>query len=486
MTEGTFPVSLAQQRLWFLHRVEPASTAYHVTEAFSLRGPLDVARLATALDSLVARHEILRTVFTEVDGVPFQVPDAARPVTLDVTDLTGVPPGDAGPECDALVREVADEPYDFGTGPLLRTRLIRLAAERSVLAVGMHHIICDGWSMEVLYAEWSELYGGRGGPRLPELPVQFLDYAIWQREWLGGQAHRRQAEFWAATLADLPEPLRLPGGAARGAMPSGPAHVVDFELPGELDDRLRTLAAACQASMFMTLLAAFDVLLVRLSGQADLLVGVPVSGRTRGESQGLIGFLVNTVPVRLDLTDDPGFRDVVGRARDAVVSALEHQDLPFDQIVKIANPRRVPGLSPLVQATFQLFEGGRYATPAFPGVEALPLPLPESEATFDISLEMWRGRDGFGGRMRTRRDVIGPRAAQHMVAALRSLLQAVVDDPDCHVGGLPPASQVARPADEPPADEPPADEPPADEPPADELPADELAADELAVDELAG
>jgi pristinamycin I synthase 3 and 4 len=433
MHDVRFPVSLAQQRLWFLHRMEPASTAYHMTEVFRLAGDIDVAALSRSVDELVGRHEILRTAFAEIDGDPVQVPDAARPCVLEVIDAEASAPPAGAADVASLAREIRDQPYDLHTGPLLRMRLVLLGERDAALVVGMHHIVSDGQSLEILYRELSAFYNaaatGAADAGLPELPIQFLDYAIWHRDNLSVDSRERHAKYWEQTLADLPEPLDLGPGGTRAGSTSGSARAVNFELPSVLAEQLRQIGAACHVSLSTTLLAAFHVLLARLSGQPDVVVGLPEAGRTRSETEELIGFFVNTLPVRVDLSDGPVFTELAVRVHQAVIGALEHQDMPFEQIVEIARPDRVPGVSPVAQAMFQMFEGGSYAAPAFEGIETVAVPVPDAETTFDISLAVSVETGRFSGQLVCRADVIDQLAAEGIAGAYHVLLASIGTDP---------------------------------------------------------
>ena len=315
------PLSFAQQRLWFIEQLEPGSTAYHMPSVLRLRGPLDARVLERALGEVVRRHEALRTTFGESEGVPFQVVHPAGAARLEVTDLSRLAPAEREAEARRLAREEAQRPFDLRAGPLFRTRLLRLGEEEHVLVLAMHHVVSDGWSMGVLFGELSALYEafarGEASP-LPELPVQYADFAVWQRAWLSGEVLERQIAWWRERLEGAPPLLELPTDRARPATQDPRAGRVFRALPPETAEGVRALARREGATLYMVLLAALDLLLARWSGQEDVVVGTPIANRTRRETEGLIGFFVNTLALRTDLSGNPSFRrcwDGCGRRR---------------------------------------------------------------------------------------------------------------------------------------------------------------------------
>ncbi|HST58339.1 MAG TPA: condensation domain-containing protein, partial [Longimicrobium sp.] len=317
---GPLPLSFAQERLWFLDRMEPGSTTYNIPVAWRLGGALDETALERSVSEIVRRHEALRTVFSEVDDAPVQVVVPFDGFVVPVEDLSGL--GEAGRE--AAVRQRAGEearrPFDLAAGPLFRAVLLRLGGEDHVLLLSMHHVVSDGWSMGVLFRELSALYAayreGRESP-LPELAVQYADYAVWQREQLEGEVLDRQLAYWRERLAGAPALLELPTDHPRPAVQTFRGAHEQVELSLELLERLQALGRSEGATLYMTLLAAFQVLLSRYSGSDDIVVGSPIAGRTRKETEELIGFFVNTLVLRTDLRGDPSFREVLGRVRGA-------------------------------------------------------------------------------------------------------------------------------------------------------------------------
>ncbi|HEX7240318.1 MAG TPA: condensation domain-containing protein, partial [Longimicrobiaceae bacterium] len=346
--DGPLPLSFAQRRLWLVDRLQPGSPAYNMPFALRLRGALEPALLERALAVVVRRHEALRTVFAAVDGEPAQTALEAVPAAVPVADLRGLP--DAGAEALRRAEEEALRPFDLAAGPLLRSMLLRLADDEWALLFTLHHAVGDGWSMELLVREVSEAYGalmeGRE-PRLPHLPVQYADYAVWQRSWLTGEVLERQLGWWRERLAGAPPLLELPTDRPRPTVQGPRGGSVPLVLAPDVAAALRALARREGATPFMALLAAWQLLLGRYAGQDDVVVGTPVAGRTRVETEPLIGFFVNTLALRGDLSGGPGFREVLGRAREATLGAFGHQDVPFERLVEELAPERSLAHSPL-------------------------------------------------------------------------------------------------------------------------------------------
>ncbi|HYR10725.1 MAG TPA: condensation domain-containing protein, partial [Longimicrobium sp.] len=368
--EGPAPLSFAQERLWFLDRMEPGNAFYNLPNAVRMRGALDVPALQRALGEIVRRHESLRTVFAEADGSPVQVIAPFGGFALPVENLSGLGEADREAAARRRVQEEAARPFDLSAGPLFRAALLRLGEEDHVLLLSMHHIVSDGWSLGVLLRELSALYSayrkGRESP-LPELGVQYADYAVWQRGQLAGEALDRQLAYWRERLSGAPELLELPTDHPRPAVQTYRGETVPVELSPELLGRLQALGRSEGATLYMTLLGAFQVLLSKYSGSTDIVVGSPIAGRTRKELEELIGFFVNTLVLRTDLSGDPSFREVLRRAREVTLGAYEHQEMPFEKLVAELQPERSLSHSPLFQVVFTLRDAGGAAW-ELPGV----------------------------------------------------------------------------------------------------------------------
>ena len=310
------PLSFAQQRLWFLDQFQPGSPVYNIPAALRITAPLNAFALEQSLNEIVRRHEALRTTFAAVDGRPVQVIAPALRVPLPVTDLRGLPQTERETEATRLATQEAQHPFDLARGPLVRATLLRLGAGDHVLLLTMHHIVSDGWSMGVFFRELAVLYEayatGKPSP-LPELPVQYADFAQWQRQWLQGEVLAAHLTYWKQHLAGAPEVLELPTDRPRPAVQSFRGATYPFTLPPALSTALKTLSQREGVTLFMTLLAAFKTLLHRYTGQGDLVVGAPIANRTRAEIEGLIGFFVNTLVLRTDLSGNPRFGELLGR-----------------------------------------------------------------------------------------------------------------------------------------------------------------------------
>ncbi|HEX6434429.1 MAG TPA: condensation domain-containing protein, partial [Gemmatimonadales bacterium] len=348
------PLSFAQQRLWFLQRLEPASAAYNIPFAARLKGSLDNAALRWALQTIVHRHESLRTRFGEQNEGPVQIIAERSDVPLPETDLSGVPEPER--QLRRLAAAEARTAFDLEQGPLIRAQLIRMGPQEHVLLLTLHHSVSDGWSMGVLMKELAVLYRAALGEEpapLPDLPLQYADYAAWQRSPQQTEKLGRQLAYWKQRLAGIPPRLELPTSRQGSGSLSGQATRAMLLLPRDLVNDLRDLSRREHATLFMTLLAGFKILLARYSGQEDIVVGTPISGRSHLELERLIGCFLNTLVLRTDLSGDPSFQDVVSRVRETAVGAYAHQDLPFEQLVEELQPARDLGHNPLFQVLFQ-------------------------------------------------------------------------------------------------------------------------------------
>ncbi|HEX6038827.1 condensation domain-containing protein, partial [Longimicrobium sp.] len=406
-TDAGLPLSLAQERLWLVDRLRPDSATYNVPAGLRLRGVLDEGALERALAEVVRRHESLRTTLAERDGERVQVIHPFTGFALPAEDLTGLPEADREAAVRARAAEVAGAPFDLAAGPLVRARLLRLAADDRVLLVCMHHVVTDGWSMGVLFTELTRLYGafaeGKPSP-LPELPLQYADYAAWQRTSAGAAAMARHRAYWKARMAGAPALLELPTDRPRTARRLDEAGTVPFDLPAPLTARLEALARAEGATLYMVLVAAFQLLLGRYAGSDDVCVGSPVAGRTRVEMEGLIGFFVNTVVLRTRLDGDPTFRVLLDRVRTATLEAYEHQALPFETLVADLQPERSAGWSPVFQAMIALLnaDGG---SGSLPGVTLKAVEMDTGTAMFDLSLNLVPRNGGLGGTLKYAADL---------------------------------------------------------------------------------
>ncbi|MEV7780732.1 condensation domain-containing protein [Kitasatospora sp. NPDC088351] len=424
-------LSFAQQRLWFLDQLRPGRPDHNVPTAVRLRGRLEQAALVRALTEVVRRHEVLRSRLVVVHDSPYQVTEPDETFVPAITDLTHLPAARARERAHELVAADVAVPFDLGAAPMLRARLIRTAQDDHLLLLVIHHIACDGWSLSVLWQEFSAAYRAALDDRpaaLPELPVQYADFADWQRSHQAGAALNDQLAYWRERLADR-SPVAFPTDRPRPALWSGRGDQVGIEIPAELTDRIRALGRTHEVTPFMTLLAAFQVLLARCTGQPDVPVGTPISGRTRIEVEPLIGFFVNTLVLRTDLSDDPGFTDVLARVRRHAVEAYAHQDVPFERLVEELRPERDLGQHPLFTVMFQLDEPS--ALPAgLPGLEVSAHQVPNTVVKFDVEVAMTDCGDHFTGVVRYAADLFAPETMRQLAQDFRSLLDHLVDSPE--------------------------------------------------------
>ncbi|HET7460394.1 MAG TPA: amino acid adenylation domain-containing protein [Longimicrobium sp.] len=435
---GALPLSFAQERLWFIDRLEPGSAVYNLPVARRLEGALDQAALERALGEIVRRHEALRTVFAEADGSPVQVIAPFGGFALPVEDLSGLAEADREAAVRRRAGEEAARPFDLSAGPLFRAALLRLGEEDHLLLLSMHHVVSDGWSMGVLFRELSALYAayreGRESP-LPELAVQYADYAVWQRGQLAGEVLDRQLAYWRERLSGAPELLELPTDRPRPAVQTYRGATVPVELPPELLERLQALGRREGATLYMTLLAAFQVLLGKYAGSEDVVVGSPIAGRTRGEVEELIGFFVNTLVLRTDLSGDPSFRELLGRVREATLDAYAHQELPFEKLVVELQPERSLSHSPLFQALFAL-QNAAIGGGALPGLKVGGIGAGVESAKFDLSLTLAATPQGLRGGLNYSTDLFERASVERMLGHLERVLEQVAADADVRLSRL--------------------------------------------------
>ena len=441
---GALPLSFAQQRLWFLDQLEPNSPYYNVFTGVRMRGALDVPALERTLAAIVRRHEALRTTFPALAGRPSQAiapadsPAARAIAALHLRDLRHLPPGEREAEARRLGYAEACRPFDLERGPLLRAALLRLDEHEHVLLLTMHHIVADAWSMGVFQRELALLYSAFAAgqpPALPELPIQYADFAIWQREQLAGAALERLLGFWARQLANPPR-LNLATDRPRPAVQSYRGATHPFELPAELGRALRLLGQSERATPFMTLLAAFGALLGRYAGQHDVLIGTTNANRTRAEVEPLIGFFVNTLVLRADMSGNPSFRQLLGRVREMAVESLAHQDLPFERLVEQLRPDRDLSRTPLFQVMFDLQSQPGGPGPALPGLALSPFEVESTIAKFDLTLLMAEAGDQLFGAFEYNADMFDPATIARMAEHFQHLLAAAVATPDSPLAEL--------------------------------------------------
>ncbi|HSE15901.1 MAG TPA: condensation domain-containing protein, partial [Pyrinomonadaceae bacterium] len=420
----SYPLSFIQERLWMLNQFEPGPL-YNDYTAFRLTGSLNVEALERALSEIVRRHEVLRSIYPEVDGSPLQIiTPASTPLTLPFLDLRGA----TEQEVMLRAREEARLPFDLSQGPLLRATLLRTADDEHLLLLTMHHIVTDGWSMGVLLNELSNLYEayGRGEePSLPQLAIQYADYAAWQRQYLQGDVLEQQLRYWREQLRGAPTMLNLPTDRPRPSIQTfnGARHYV--ELSRELTSSLRTLSQQEGATLFMTLLAAFNILLQRYTGQNDFCLGTPVAGRNQTEIENLIGVFINTLVLRTQLDGDPSFRELLGRVRSMSMNAFANQELPFERLVESLQPERNLSHTPIFQAMFS-FQVPSGNNNEFAGLRFSSLDADNQMSPFDLVVQLTEGAETVHGRFQYNTDLFEPATIERMTMHFAGLLESIV------------------------------------------------------------
>jgi amino acid adenylation domain-containing protein len=434
-----FPTSFAQQRLLFLDQLEPGSPFYNVPQAISIKGRLNVPALRSTFAEIVRRHEALRTTFSERDGSPVQIIAKSLTLELPLIDLTALPEFERETEASRLAKEEAEQPFDLTTGPLIRGRLLAVGDNAHVLLFTMHHVVSDGWSMGVLFRELGAIYEAFADERpspLPELPIQYADYAVWQREWLQGEALQNQIAYWKTKLAGAPPLLELPTDRPRPAIQHFHGAKQVRHLPRSLIENLKQVSLEERVTLFMTLLAAFKVLLWRYTNQDDIVVGSPIANRTRAETEELIGFFVNTLVLRTNLAGNPTFRDLLKRVKEMALGAYDHQDVPFEKLVEDLRPDRDPGRNPLFQVSFVLQNATRSKL-ELSGLTLEPLEIHSGTTKFDLSLSILEGVDGLKATWEYDTDLFDNARMSRMVDHFQVLLEGIVANPATRLSELP-------------------------------------------------
>ncbi|MEG5035145.1 amino acid adenylation domain-containing protein [Microcoleus sp. AT3-D2] len=436
--DRNLPLSFAQQRLWFLDQLEPNSAAYNIPAAVRIAGNLSVAVLLQSLNEIVQRHEILRTTFTAIDGKPIAIIAPTLTLKLPVLDLQHLPETQRNAEVLRLAEVEAQQPFDLAQGPLLRATLLKLSAAEYVVLFAMHHIISDGWSAGVLLREIATLYEAFSNNKpspLPELPIQYADFADWQHRWLQGEVLQTQLSYWQQQLVGAPPVLDLKKIAIK--LPILPQKNTgdSFVLPANLSEKLKTLSRQEEVTLFMTLLAAFQTLLYRYTNQDDIVVGTDVANRNRAETEPLIGFFVNLLVLRTSLSGNPSFRELLRRVRQVALDAYAHQDLPFAKLVEALRPDRTASTTPLFQVLFVLQNTPMPAW-EFSDLTLTPLEFDTGKAKFDLVLFMEETKQGVVAKWKYNSDIFQPQAIAHLSNNLEALLNSIVRQPDAGIDTL--------------------------------------------------
>ena len=444
--DGELPLSFAQQRLWFIDQLEPGGSVYNFPAAVRLKGPLNVAALKHSLHEIVKRHEALRTTFAIVDGRPVQVIAPLLTLPLPIVDLRYLPETEREAEVQRRATNEAQRPFDLAEGPLVRTTVLRLDENEHVGLLTMHHIVSDGWSTGILIREMAVLYDAFCSDRpasLPQLPIQYADFAHWQRDWLQGEVLETQLGYWKRQLLGAPPLLELPADHPRPAVQTFHGAHQSILLPKTVGDGLKALSRQEGATLFMALLAAFTILLHGYTNQDDLVVGTPTANRNRLEIEGLIGFFVNTLVLRTDLSDNPSFRDLLRRVREVCLGAYAHQDLPFERLVEELHPTRDLSRNPLFQVMFVL-QNASLQPVELPGLSLSPVEVDTSTTHFDLTLHIVDTEHGLVGTLAYNTDLFDAVTITRMLGHFRTLLESVAATPERRVSDLPLLTEAER------------------------------------------
>ena len=439
------PLSFAQARLWFLDQMGDGE-AYNVPEALRLTGRLDLDALTSALAAIVDRHESLRTTVQLVDGEACQRIRAGCPVELPVIDLRPLTAGQKDAEILRLARVEATRPFDLSADLMLRCSLLRVADEEQILLLTLHHIAVDGWSMGVLIRELTTLYTkfiqSLPSP-LPPLPIQYADFAFWQRAWMQSEASARQLQYWQTRLSGAPQLLQMPTDHPRAGHQTFQGGTLHFEVPAEVSRQLRQLSQRHDATLFMTLLAGFQILLARYSGQTDIVVGSPIANRNHAELEPLIGFFVNTLALRADLAGNPAFSDLLAQVRETTLAAYDHQDIPFERLVETLQPARSLNYNPLIQVLFAL-QNNRMGKLELPGLRIDELDLGLQPVRFDLEMHLWETADTLTGKCIYNAALFDAKTIRRMLGHFGVLLAAIAAEPNQRAADLPLLSEAER------------------------------------------
>jgi thioesterase domain-containing protein/acyl carrier protein len=438
MPERVFPLSLAQQRLWFLDRLHPGNPAYNVPFGLRLRGNLNRSALESSIRALIQRHEILRTHFEIDSGRPVQVVAADSAIEIHCVDLASTLDNDRQLEVQRIAREEARLSFNLATGPLVRVKLIRLAAEEHLVLCVMHHIVCDGWSLEIFGRELAALYAQYSGApcaSLADLPIQYGDYAKWQLEWIACDLLADQAQYWKRKLAGAPAFLRLPIDFARPPEQTFDGASQAILIPPHLVHNLADFGRTQRATLFMVMLAVFKTLLHCYTRADDILVGVPVAGRNRFELEDLVGFFVNTLVLRSDLSGDPYFIDFLRQVREVSLDAFAHADLPFEKLVEELNPERTLSYSPVIQVMFSAIKARQF--PNLGDISTSPYIFDSRTSLFDVSMEFIEdAEDCYWLRVEYDTSLFGPTRMKGMLDDYLTLLRAIAAQPELCISRL--------------------------------------------------
>ena len=432
------PLSFAQQRLWFLDQLEPNSSLYNIGSVARVEGVIEPVLLEQSLDAVVKRHETLRTRFVCPDENPIQIIDAHKKFEMAVIDLSRWAQQDREAQANQLIREELNRPFNLSSQHSLRATLIRLRPDEHRLILTLHHIVADEWSLRVLFKELATAYSAyaSGAPiSLPQLPIQYADYSRWQRQWLQGAVLDRQLDYWKNQLKGYPPATELLTDHRRLSAPTFNGRTAERRLGKALTEELRELGKRHESTMFMVLLAAFKILVYRYTRQEDIIVCAPAAGRTRVETEGLIGFFVNTLALRTSLAGEPSFEQLLARVREVTLGAMAHQDLPFDRLVEELKPERTLTHLPFTKLMFT-YQSGIPEELEIPGARLRFVDVETELAKFEITLALRETREGLLARLEYNCDLFDRETIGRFLSHLDTLLTGIVEAPACPISRL--------------------------------------------------
>ncbi|ACC81846.1 condensation domain-containing protein [Nostoc punctiforme] len=444
---GNLPLSFAQARLWLLEQLYPGSLTYNDLSGLRLVGSLNLGVLEQSLQEIIRRHEALRTTFYMVNGQPFQAIACSLTIKIPVVDLRELPEAQKEAVVQQLITEESQRCFDLVQGPLLRCTLLRIHEQEHIVLFTIHHIVSDGWSMGVFVQELATLYevfcAGKPSP-LSELPIQYADFAIWQKQWLQGEVLEAQLSYWKKQLGSNLPILQLPTVRPRAEVKTSPCATQFFNIPSNLSQQLQALTRQEGATLFMTLLAGFQILLQLYTQQDDIIVGTDVANRNRAEIESLIGFFVNLLVLRTDLSGNPSFRELLGRVREVALGAYAHQDLPFEKLVEVLQPERnLSNTSPLFQVLFVL-QNAPMPTLELPGLTLSFLEIQNKIARFDLALFLTETEQGILGKLQYNAELFDAATITRMTNHFQTLLNSIVSQPDVQIGNLEMLTEAER------------------------------------------
>ncbi|MBE9229579.1 amino acid adenylation domain-containing protein, partial [Phormidium sp. LEGE 05292] len=433
------PLSFSQERLWFLYELQSDSSTYNVSFAFRLQGLLNITALEDSLNQIIQRHEALRTTFVVAQNKPVQVIAPSLKLTLPIVNLQELPEKERETQVLQLVKKEVQQPFDLAQGSLLRSSLLQLSENEYVLLLSVHHIAFDGWSEGILWRELTALYAafsiGKPSP-LPELPIQYADFAVWQKQWLQSQVMDTQLNYWKQQLAGSPPLLELPTDRVRPPIPTNRGKTQHFQLDYNLTQKLKSLSEKSDATLFMTLLTGFVILLSRYSNQQDILVGSPIANRNRDEIESLIGFFVNILVLGTDVSGNPSFWELLQRVRQVALNAYSHQDVPFEKVVEALQPERNLSYSPLFQVMF-ILQNTPLGKLELPGLSLTRLEIENSTAKYDLTLSMTETEQGLSASLEYNSDLFDRATIARMAGHFMTLLEGIVANPQQPIFELP-------------------------------------------------